>query len=206
MGRSTHLSYEEYFGRPIFTTDLDDDFAADMLSAQTFIPLDITALREIATNAVQNLAAHGGILASDSTPILERVNGATDRQLRVRWAAEDVAEVAFPPIPIPPDLDSAETVDVHLLLQRSGSTDDCDIDVLAFFNGIGSYSADTEMGGKTDALTTTNVEEQVVSLAAANISGHPGFLGISLLPDAHDTDAIYLLAAWLEYTRKLRTT
>ena len=35
-----------------------------------FIPLDITSLREIASNDTQNLAAHGGILAQDSVPIL----------------------------------------------------------------------------------------------------------------------------------------
>ncbi|MFQ6030616.1 MAG: hypothetical protein ACE5Q6_24355, partial [Dehalococcoidia bacterium] len=44
-----------------------------------FIPLDLTALREIATNDIQALAAHGGILASDSVPTLLRINGATDK-------------------------------------------------------------------------------------------------------------------------------
>ncbi len=206
MARSTHLTRQEYFGTPIHTSDLEDDFKADMLSVQAFIPLDLCSLREIATNAVQNLVAHGGILASDSTPILERVDGATDRALRVRWAAADVVEVAHPAIPLPPDLDAAENVIVHLLLERSGSTDDCDIDVLAFFNGIGAYSADTEMGGKTDALTTTNVEEQLVSLAAATITGHPGMLNLSFVPDAHAADAIHWYGGWIEFTRKLRTT
>jgi hypothetical protein len=42
------------------------------------IPLDITSLREIASNDIQALVAQGGILASDSVPNLARVNGATD--------------------------------------------------------------------------------------------------------------------------------
>jgi len=206
MGRVTYQTREEFFGTPTQVSDLEAALQTDVLSVQAFIPLDICGLREIATNAIQNLAAYGGILASNSTPILQRVNGATDKALRVSWVGEDVAEVQFPPIPIPPDLDSDEDVVVHLLLQRSGSTDDCDIDVLAYFNGIGAYTGDTEMGGKTDALTTTNIEEQIVALAAANITGHPGFLNISLLPDAHDADTIYLYAAWIEYTRALRTS
>jgi len=205
MARFTYETRETVFGTKVEIGDLGGP-GTDMLSAQTFIPLDICALRDISSNAIQNLVAHGGILASDSTPVLERINAATDRQLRVRWAASDSNEAQFPPIPIPPDLDSDENVIVHLLLQRSGSTDDCDIDVLAYFNGIGAYTGDTEMGGKTAALTTTNVEEVTVTLASANISGHPGFLSLTLLPDAHTTDALYLLAAWIEYTRKLRTT
>ena len=55
---------------------------AQAADAKGFIPLDITALREIATNDIQNLAAHGGLLASDSDPALARVNGATDKAHR----------------------------------------------------------------------------------------------------------------------------
>ena len=36
-------------------------------------------MREIASDDTQNLAAHGGLLASDSAPNLARVNGATDK-------------------------------------------------------------------------------------------------------------------------------
>jgi len=205
----THYSPEDTFGRRIGIDDLDaNTVRSDLLSAQAFIPLDITRLREIATNAIQNLAAHGGIMASDSTPTLTRVNGATDKALRLTWAATVVDEVAFPPVPWPPDLDPAAEVVVHLMLSRGGTTDGCIVDVQAFENGAGAYAADTEMGGNTDALTgaANVVIEATRILSASDIAGPPGFLNLSLVPAAHGTDALYLFAAWLEYTRALRTS
>jgi len=204
----TLYSYEDFFGELLDIADMNATLQADLQSAQCIIPLDITAFREIATNAVQNLAAHGGIMAVDSTPTLSRVNGATDRALRLTWVANDVAEVACPPIPWPPDLDPAENVVVHLLLARSGTTNGIQIDVLAYENGAGAYGADTEMGGKITALSSAAnlVVESTVTLSASDIAGSPGVLNLSLLPDAHDTDSIYLYGAWIEYTRALRTS
>lgn len=159
------------------------------------IPLDITALREIATDDIQALAAHGGIMASDSTPGLARVNGATDKALRVTWAAMDVTEAQFPPVPWPHDLDPAVDVTVHFLAKMGGATDTPTIDVQAF-----ESEGDTEMGGVTGALSAT-LQELTVTLLAADIAGHPGFLNLSLVPGTHDTDALHLYAAWVEYQR-----
>ena len=207
----TYMSIEDFFGNRVDIDDLDaNTLRSDHLSAQTFIPLDICALREIATNAIQNLAAHGGILASDSTPILERVNGATDKALRVKWAASDSNEAQFPPVPWPPDLDDTSDVIVHLLLSRSGTTDGCIVDVQAYENTVtgSAYAADTEMGGNTSALTgSANVIiEATRTLSASDIVGHPGFLNLSLVPAAHTTDILYLWAAWIEYQREIRTS
>ena len=167
------------------------------LKKQT-IPLDITALREIASNDIQALAAHGGILASDSDPSLARVNGATDKALRVIWdAAADTDEVQFPPVAMPQDLDEGTDVTVHLLMAMAGATDTPTVDVQVF-----DKTGDTEMGGVTAAVTGTTVAEYTRTIANANVSGHPlGFLNIALVPGEHTTDALYLYAAWLEYTR-----
>ena len=175
-----------------------DGTLSDLLKTG-FIPLDITALREIATNDIQALAAHGGLLASDSDPSLARVNGATDKALRVIWdGAADTDEVAFPPVPMPPDLDETAAVTIHLLMAMAGATDTPTVDVQVF-DAVG----DTEMGGATAAVTGTDVAEYTVTVAAANVSGNPtGFLNIALVPAAHTTDSLYLYAAWIEYTRK----
>lgn len=205
----TYYSPEDFFGRLLAIADLNATLQADLQSAQSFIPLDIAALRDIASNAIQNLAAHGGVLASDSTPILQRVNGATDKALRVVWAASDSNEAQFPPIPWPPDLDPTENVIVHLLLARDTGTDDCTIDVQAFEVAVtgSAYAGDTEMGSATTALTATaTIQEKTVTLSASNIAGHPGCLHLSLVPAAHTTDAISLYSAWIEYTRALRTS
>ena len=162
-----------------------------------FIPLDITALREIATNDIQNLAAHGGLLASDSDPALARVNGATDKALRVTWdAAADTDEVAFPPVAMPPDLDASRDITIHLLAVMGGTTDTPTIDVQVF-DGVG----DTEMGGATGALSDS-LQELSVTIANGDIAGPPtGFLNIALVPAAHTNDDLHLYAAWIEYTR-----
>lgn len=165
--------------------------------SKAFVPLPITELREIVTNDIAALAAHGGILASDSTPALARVNGATDKALRVLWVATNVDAVQFPPIPMPHDLDETKDVTFHVLAKMGGTTDTPTIDVQAF-DGIG----DVDMGAFTAALSDV-LQELSVTLAAANISGHPtGFLNIALVPGTHGTDALELYGAWLEYSRK----
>jgi predicted RecA/RadA family phage recombinase len=161
------------------------------------VQLDITSLREIASNDTQALAAHGGLLASDSDPSLARVNGATDKALRVIWdTAADTDEVQFPPVALPQDLDSATDVTIHLLMAMEAANDTPIVDVQVF-NGLG----DTEMGGATAAVTGTTITEYTVTIANANIGTIPGFLNIALVPGAHETDALYLYAAWIEYTR-----
>lgn len=162
-----------------------------------FIPLDITGLREIASNAIQNLAAHGGLLASDSAPLLQRVNGATDKALRVVWTAEaDTDEAQFPPVALPPDFNAGADCTIHLLAAMESTNDTPTIDVQVY-NGVG----DTEMGGATAAITGTSVAEYTVTIANANVANPPGVLNISLVPAAHETDDLYVYAAWIEYTR-----
>ena len=162
-----------------------------------FLLLDIVTLRLIVTNDIDTSANHGGILTSDSTPALARENGATDKALRVNWVLGNTDEVQFPTVPMPPDLKETADVTVHLLAKMSGASDTPTIDVQVF-DAIG----DTEMGGATAALSNT-LAELTVTIANANISGHPlGFFNIALVPGAHGTDALELYAAWIEYTRK----
>lgn len=175
---------------------LGNQFSGSLNLSKGYIPIDITSAREIDTGDIENLVAHGGILATDSTPLLERVNGATDKALRLEWAAAVVAELQFPPITMPPDLDDAQDVEVHLLTAKDANANTVSLDVQAW-DGVG----DTEMGSVIAAVPQA-LSEQIVTLAAANITGHPlGFLNIALIPGAHAGDVLYLYAAWLEYTR-----
>lgn len=165
-----------------------------------FIPLDITALRKIATNAIPALAAIGGLLAADTTPFLERANAAVDKSLRVTWttpAAFDSVEVQFPPVPMPVDLNAAVTLSIHLLAAMGAGNNTATIDVQVW-DAVG----DAEMGGATAAITGTTVAEYSRDIAAANIAGPPlGFLNIQLTPGAHTTDQLFVYAAWIEYRR-----
>lgn len=170
--------------------------APEWVNAQTgYIPIDITAGRDIASNAIQNLAAHGGLLAADSTPILQRVNGATDKALRITWAAGDVNELQLPTVTWPPDLKASSDVLVKLLFAKDADANTVTCDVQAY-EGVG----DTEMGSATSTIAQA-LAEYTVTLANADITGHPGFLNLILVPSAHAGDALYLYGAWIEYTR-----
>lgn len=161
-----------------------------------FIPLDITTVRIISSNAIQN-TTEGGVPDGNTTPILARVNGATDKALRLTWAATVETEVQFAPVPKPPDLDGATDLTIHLLVAKDANNDATAAIDVQVFDGVG----DTEMGGNTAAITETTPTEKTVTIAHANVGDPPGVLNISLVPGTHANDAIYLYAAWIEYTR-----
>lgn len=162
-----------------------------------FIPLNITELRIIAGDVIGN-TTEGMLLDGNTAPSLQRVNGATDKALRVIWASSSSVECQFPPVAKPPDLDGTALLSVHLMLEKDTNTDTAVTIDIQIFDGVG----DTEAGGATAALAAAALAEYSASIAAADLAEHPGFLNISLVPGAHTTDAIRLYAAWIEYTRK----
>lgn len=161
-----------------------------------FIPLDITTVRIIATNAIQN-TAEGGVPDGNTDPILARVNGATDIALRLTWAAQSVVEVQFAPVAKPPDLDASSDMTVHLMLAKDANTDTSAVVGVKVFDGVG----DSNAGGNTAALAAATLAEKSVTVASANIAAAPGFFNISVTPGTHDNDAIYCYDAWIEYKR-----
>jgi hypothetical protein len=165
------------------------------VSALKTVPLGIARAREIASNNIQNLAAHGGILASDSVPDLLRVNGATDKALRLTWAAGEQDEIQFEQFTKPADLDVSSDLTVHLMVAKDANTDTAAVIDVQAWDGVG----DTEMGGNTAALATADLTEYTVTIANANIAAAPGFMNFGIIPGAHANDAIYLYDAWIEY-------
>ena len=161
-----------------------------------FIPLPLEDWRELATNATINATGNGGLLASDTTPIFERVNGATDKQLRIRWAASNSDELTQQFV-YPPDLDDAQPIVVNLLMAMGGATDTPTVAV-AFFENVG----DTNAGGNTAAVTGTTLARYSVSIAASDVGAYPAVASVSLVVGAHTTDTALLYGSWITYTRK----
>lgn len=161
-----------------------------------FIPLPLTGFRLIATNdiAAKN-AADGGLISLDTDPTLKRVNGATDKQLRIAWAAASVVEITTQ-FAYPHDLDDAGTIVVHLLAGMGGATD-TPVIAVSFWEGVG----DTNAGGNSAALAAT-VADKSVTIAAADVGAYPKAATIGLTPGTHANDAVYIYAAWITYTRK----
>lgn len=164
-------------------------------ASKGFIPLPLAQARELDTSDIINAAGNGGLLAKDSTPILESINGATDRKLWVKWASSNSDVIAWDFV-VPPDLDDTQAVTLHALAKMAGATD-TPVLTWTWFQGVG----DSNAGGNTAALSAT-LAEVTRSIAAADVLAHPSAVTVSVAPGAHTTDACSLLAAWVEYTRK----
>jgi hypothetical protein len=187
-------------GRSVGTNELQDaSISAAKLASNLrtgFIPLDITNAKIIAANVIGNTTE--GLLPDGNTdPSLQRVNGATDKALRVIWGAASVVEIQLPSFAYPPDLDDTAAVTVKLLARMAGAADTPTIAV-GYFEGVG----DTNAGGNTGALSQSLAAPVTRTIAAADIGPAPNFATITLTPAAHGTDALWLYAAWVEYTRK----
>lgn len=160
------------------------------------IPLSIFTTRLLTTNAFLN-TIEAGTPDGNTAPSLARINGATDKMARLAWAASASDEIQFANIVYPPDLDDASAVTVHFLAAMAGATD-TPVLTVSYWEGVG----DTNAGGDTGAVTGTAIAEYSVSIAAGDIGAAPKVAAIGLTPGAHTTDALYVYAAWVEYTRK----
>lgn len=171
------------------------DLGANLKTGHIWLPL--VNWREVFSNVITNIAANGGLLASDTTPILERINGATDKALRINWAANNVDELTQSFV-YPTDLDDTAPVIVNLLLSKSANTDTAAVVAVSYFEGIG----DTNAGGNTAALAASALAIKSVTIAAVDVGAYPAQATVSLIPGTHANDAIYLHGAWVTYTRK----
>jgi hypothetical protein len=161
-----------------------------------YIPLDLWTARIISGNAIQN-TTEAGVPDGNTTPLLQRVNGATDKQVRLSYASTVVTELQFPAITLPPDCDLTATINVKYLAAMAGASD-TPVITTAWFSGIG----DTNQGTNTAAVTGTTIAAYTSAIAAsvANTAIKP--VSISFTPGAHGTDALNIYSAWIEYTRK----
>ncbi|MCP5097198.1 MAG: hypothetical protein GY943_16750 [Chloroflexi bacterium] len=159
-----------------------------------FIPVPLTAVREVVANDIPAIAANGGVLASDSTPILEFANGDTDSALRINWAAGNSDPIVFQ-VPLPPDLDVSKDFEIHFRAAMAGATDAPAVNADTYFN-----EGDTKVEGSV-AVSGVTFAEYIITVAAADVPTGAQTSTVELTPDAHTTDALYVTSIWGEYTR-----
>jgi len=162
-----------------------------------FIPLPMSIWRAVAANDVDVKANAGGLLAKDTAPIFERVNVATDKQQRVRWAAASVIEIMLGSIISPPDLDNTSPVIFKIYAAMAGATD-TPVLAMSCFEGVGGAN----LGGNTGSVTGVTPAVYSANFTPTAVAGAPKPWSFGLVPAAHGTDALHLYSAWLEYTRK----
>jgi hypothetical protein len=163
--------------------------------AKGFIDVPLASLRELASNDIVNVAGDAGVLAVNSTPILQKVNGATDGAMRLAWAASNNDLVSFQ-FSVPPDLDDTADVSVKVRAASAGTTDTPTIGVDSWW-GFG----DTKIADATAAVTGTTIATYTATIAAADVDA-ANTCTINFTPAAHTTDILYVYAIWLEYSKK----
>lgn len=162
-----------------------------------FLSIPLNAWREAAAFDVGAITANGGILASDTTPVLSAINDATDGCQRILWASSNNDQI-ITSIPLPPDLDTDSDLVLHTRIASGGTTNAVGFTVDSFFN-----EGDTKVVDTSETNQTTGYLEKIATIAAADIPTGAQILTLGLTPAAHTTDTLALTAAWLEYTRKV---
>jgi predicted RecA/RadA family phage recombinase len=170
-----------------------------LISVQGFIPIPLTTLREATSMAVGNIAANGGVLASDTTPILKPINGGTDGCQELEWVASNNDQVLFS-TPLPPDLDDGADLVLHARIKSEGTTDAVGFTVDSWFN-----EGDTKVVDESETNQTATWAEKITTIAHADVPAGAQTLTVGLTPVAHTTDKMYCSSVWLEYKTKMRT-
>lgn len=157
------------------------------------ILFSLNDFREVDANSdVGAIAANGGLLASDTTPIL-RGNAAETQE--VSWAASNSDAIAAQTA-LDFDFNGKDDILVELDVS-SGTTDPASFTCETGWDG-GALVSDTI----TDGAKSETIHTITGSIAAADIPDNARRLTIVLTPAAHTTDAIILQNVRLGYLPK----
>lgn len=138
----------------------------------------------------------------------------TAKGLGIRWNNHATPGAVGTKVIIPPDMDVTANAVLHILAAKVGANvgDATKFTVIAYNNvKAAAYDADSDFGGDTSAMTgdatTKHVQEVTLALALANLAAYPAALELTIKPKdgTLGTDDVILLAAWIEYKKKLLT-
>jgi hypothetical protein len=179
---------------------LDELYYHFFQPSQGHVDIPLTCFREVDADgdvpdaSVGAADGSGGVLASDTTPILEGVG--TTNANRINWATTVVDRIAAS-VTLPPDFDGTAACTVDLICASAGTTNDFDATIVTNWNG-GADVTDTVVDTAAVAVHASSA-----TVAAADIPDAPLCVTVSLTPPAHATDAFYLYGARIRYTRKI---
>lgn len=167
-----------------------------LLGTQGFLPVPLPTLKTASTDFVSGTSAVGSFLATDTTPKIGRITGATDPAQVVTWATGDSGPVFFQ-IPLPPDLNEAANLVLHARVKSGGATNTPTWTIKSYFN-----EGDTLVTDSIAASSATSTWAEVTgTIAAADVPSGAQTLTCSLTPAAHTTNEFYMSALWFEYSR-----
>lgn len=152
--------------------------------------VDLNSFREVDANSdVGNIAANGGLLASDTTPILR---GDAAETQEISWATGNVDPLVRH-IPLNPAV-SGGAISVELDVS-SGTTNAATFTVETGFDGAALVSQSAD-----DAATKSATSHTIIAtVTAANVPDGARQMTLVLTPPAHATDTIQLLGCRVSY-------
>lgn len=165
-----------------------------------FIPFCLDDAREVDANGdVANIAANGGILASDTTPISQSNSPASDGDNAqvLAWAASNSDPIRFQTA-LDPNINVGADLEIHFRIKSAGTTDAVGFDVESWFN-----EGDTKVADISGTNQTATVTEVTATIAAADIPAGSQTLTFTIAPVAHTTDIMYLYGVWIEGTKSM---
>ena len=155
--------------------------------------ISLYSFREVdGSGDVGAIAANGGILASDTTPIMR---GDAAESAEISWATTVVDPISAH-VTLPKDFSGASAVTIEFQVY-SGSTDAASFTVETGWDG-GTLVSDAVDDSTTKSATLHTV---TCTVAAADIPDSARNLTIALTPPAHATNAIQLCGVCVIYER-----
>jgi hypothetical protein len=154
------------------------------------------AFREVDANGdVGNIVANGGLLASDTTPIMRGAAGIIGQE--ISWAASN-SDPILCQCQLPEEFDGRDDVIVELWV-NSGTTDPATFTVATSWDA-GATVTDTATDGAKSATT----HKITATIAAADIPDGATSLTLMLTPGAHTTNAIQLTNVRVRFTERVK--
>ena len=163
------------------------------------IPVPLTSLRETVQNngssnvpevsddpATDDPDGFGGLLAQNTTPILDFINPSTDRALAVLWPAADRTVIAFQ-VPLPTNLNTSSAINVAVRAAMGGTTDTGSIALSTYFN-----EGDTAVADSISGISGTSYAAYNGIISPGDIPTGAKTMTCELTPGAHGNDALYV--------------
>lgn len=158
------------------------------------INISLHELREVDANgAVSNIAGNGGLLASDTTPIMRNTSGKVAQELS--WAASN-SDAVLCQKDLPQDFDGRFDCMLEMWV-NSGTTDPGSFTALTSWDGGANVSTTV-----TDGAKSATYHKITAIIPNGSIPDVASYVSIHLTPAAHTTNALQLQALRLLYVPK----
>ncbi len=145
-----------------------------------------------AGGAVGDTTANGGILSSNTTPVMGVDAAATTTIL---WAAGDATPIGTQ-IALPADFDGTRDVFVDITTVSAGTTNAASLTVASYWDS-GTVVSDTLTG-----LASATPTLATATIAAADVPDSPRRLTFIITPATHATDTMSMFRFSIRYAQK----